>query len=825
MSTDYLLLLQTVNGIPWTPGAKHRKEPNLYVAIHRDGVNAGRTHAIRKLEPKWGHSLEISAASPSTRIFLRLFHHSSAPFVQDECLGQLDTDIASLLRVCGSDGEAKVVPLELTGFKGDLAGNPAGTISVCLTEKVRAGRLVIEQVQRKAENAGFGPTPSALMDAGDAVSQTLSATGDLASSLDAVTSKLDIIVKIGDQIATIHPYVNIAWTVLTSVYKAVQKQQATDDKLKKLIDTMVDTYSFVEDIKALDLAQKMQSLETQTLAIVKQTVECALFIQEYTVHGFGDRVVRNTLTDTDQKINDFTEVLRKLRESFHGRLTVQGLFLAAKALDTLQGLEQSDTLSKLNPVDMNGTLRSGCLPGTRREILDDITGWLSVPSDSNILWLCGVAGSGKSTISTTISETFRGLDRLGAFLFFDRNDQARSHPAAVIRTIAYRLARFNPHIGAAISAAIRRSPDLVDAQMATQFQALLLDPLRSVEQNMPGPVLIILDALDECGEPDSRAALLSIISTEFPKLPRLFRLLITSRQEGDIFDHFRSRFVEKHLDTGAASNTEDIGVYIRHQMAGIQQRHDLGPTWPGEEKIQHLIDLSSGLFIWVSTAIRFIGGYDPVEQLNILMTPTSVGEFNLDHLYTVALSSSGLWGANTRFARDARTVLACVVLGKVPMTDGTMDKLLGVDPGRTAKVLKHLGCVLQWGPGTPARTLHASFADYLTDPNRSGGQPWTVKPTTDHHSLAVGCLHILQDELRFNICGLGSSHHRNVDVPDLSNRVATMISPQLVYASCFWGTHIQETPFETTILEAINKLLHQKSLFWLEVLSLLGQIP
>lgn len=47
---------------------------------------------------------------------------------------------------------------------------------------------------------------------------------------------------------------------------------------------MVEVYSFVEDIDLLP--QKLMSLEDKALAIVKQTVECALFIQEYTATGF-----------------------------------------------------------------------------------------------------------------------------------------------------------------------------------------------------------------------------------------------------------------------------------------------------------------------------------------------------------------------------------------------------------------------------------------------------------------------------------------------------------------------------------------------------------
>ena len=62
-----------------------------------------------------------------------------------------------------------------------------------------------------------------------------------------------------------------------------KKQQVTDEKLCKLVQMMADVYSFVDDIDFLD---KIKSLEDKTMAIVKQTVECALFVQEYTSTGF-----------------------------------------------------------------------------------------------------------------------------------------------------------------------------------------------------------------------------------------------------------------------------------------------------------------------------------------------------------------------------------------------------------------------------------------------------------------------------------------------------------------------------------------------------------
>jgi hypothetical protein len=52
-----------------------------------------------------------------------------------------------------------------------------------------------------------------------------------------------------------------------------------------------------------------------------------------------------------------------------------------------------------------------------------------------------------------------------------------------------------------------------------------------------------------------------------------------------------------------------------------------------------------------------------------------------------------------------------------------------------------------------------------------------------------------------------------------------MICPPLSYSSCFWFNHLQEAPFDGVLLDAINRLFRRKFLYWLEVLSLLEQVP
>jgi hypothetical protein len=78
------------------------------------------------------------------------------------------------------------VKLDLLGVKGKLKGSAVGTLSVSLMATQEGATLAVDKIQ------------SAILGAGDAATP-------IGSALYALTSKLEILVKVGDQIATVCP--------------------------------------------------------------------------------------------------------------------------------------------------------------------------------------------------------------------------------------------------------------------------------------------------------------------------------------------------------------------------------------------------------------------------------------------------------------------------------------------------------------------------------------------------------------------------------------------------------------------------------------------
>jgi hypothetical protein len=96
------------------------------------------------------------------------------------------------------------VKLDLLGVKRKLKGSNVGTLSVGLMATQEGAALAVGNIQRRVwDDLGPGATTSAIVGAGDAVAQVADLMNPIGSALYAVISKLEILVKIGDQIATV----------------------------------------------------------------------------------------------------------------------------------------------------------------------------------------------------------------------------------------------------------------------------------------------------------------------------------------------------------------------------------------------------------------------------------------------------------------------------------------------------------------------------------------------------------------------------------------------------------------------------------------------
>ena len=153
--------------------------------------------------------------------------------------------------------------------------------------------------------------------------------------------------------------------------------------------------------------------------------------------------------------------------------------------------------------------------------------------------------------------------------------------------------------------------DLDPSSLNTKFEILLRDVLSAVTANVRSPILIVFDALNECGTPETRPTIMNILYNDPLTLPSNFRFLITARPEGDHLPFMylptcRVRIL--NLDNRMGESRLDVKRYIESEMEKLKSSNALvipqGWDWDGGK--QSLTNTADGLFIWASTAIKFI---------------------------------------------------------------------------------------------------------------------------------------------------------------------------------------------------------------------------
>ncbi|EUC66987.1 reverse transcriptase from transposon X-element protein, putative, partial [Rhizoctonia solani AG-3 Rhs1AP] len=146
----------------------------------------------------------------------------------------------------------------------------------------------------------------------------------------------------------------------------------------------------------------------------------------------------------------------------------------------------------------------------------------------------------------------------------------------------------------------------------------------------------------------------------------------------------------------------------------------------------------------------------------------------------------------------------------------------GIDQLTLEQTIRNLSPLLLMTDGRRIRFHHPSFKEFVTDATRSG--QFHIRLNQYEAEPAACCLQVMQQDLRFNICELETSHQLNSEVPDLKQRIDTHIGPALRYACMHWINHFVASPTQA-LVAAVKKLMEGPQLmYWIEALSLLGSL-
>ncbi|KAJ7706840.1 hypothetical protein B0H17DRAFT_1034619 [Mycena rosella] len=542
----------------------------------------------------------------------------------------------------------------------------------------------------------------------------------------------------------------------------IKHSEALQSRVQILLSTIEELREHTKDLKGGPGARGFvrgfiySSRNEATLSDMKERLASAIRICKLQ----GQMSIEDVLGDVIQDAKEIRQALRKSEDD-----NILNSILRAPA-----GYRSVDEL------------KSEFLDGTRQELFDELTLWSAGKFPPNnpkpFYFLSGGAGLGKSSIA---HELCRRLDpqiepSLGASFFFLAHQLALSQPTLF------------PHI---ISAARQHLNRGDRQQMKYTFEDLLRQHLASdITQK---PFVIIIDGLDECKERDLVPELLRLLLGLVRELPwvRVFvasrpepriQLVLTSTDAADVV-HRRS------LEDTLVEWGDDIGRYLTETIPKMSPYDVFVRDHP--IFLKRLIARARGVFIFARVAVGFLDTYrdHPQEQFELLLSSGGEGLSPLDAIYLQVLSSAfpptDLRASSTRHTRLQSFLTICALQQLRPLTLDAMALLARLTKDDIVGMTDQLRSVLLIDKKDSVVALHATFFEFLLDPDRCRNPLYHITQSKGHVQLASACFASFTFE----------------NVPSVL--IGGHLHSYIFYSHHMWGTHLKEADFDDKLKEQL----------------------
>ena len=500
--------------------------------------------------------------------------------------------------------------------------------------------------------------------------------------------------------------------------------------------------------------------------------------------------------------------------------------------ERVERAERELLFRRLKPVSTSYHRKLCCMHGTRQSLLNHIMGWVSNKSGQenvlqrNAYWLYGSPGIGKTSLAHSICASLHERNYLAGAFFCRRDDPKLSEPRNILPTFIHKLAILFPPFRTIVAKHFRDDPNLTPESMEG---SLFLDFIRSLPRHPEHTLVFVIDALDECGDAQSRTRLLEVLTDAASQAPWL-KIIVTSRTEFDIQHFFCTLAQSSYLSHDLATDQDasaDLRVFTRHLFDLVASHRKLATPWPEESDFNRVISRANGLFIFVKTLVLVLKRCkDPDESLKAALQDSVVtGSESLYKLYSSILKAQ-IEHNGAEFQRMVGVLLTASPYRT--LCEETIAELAGVKPYLVTTWVDALSSLLYRDEAANGgiRVRHLSVYDFFL----SDRCDYQVNIRDADVQLGIDCLRVMTTQLRFNICKLEDSRLANADVRDLPSRLKQNVSDALQYSCLHWLDHIR-FPSDNRdqcvlVLGSLEKFFEGLyPVFWIEVLSIMEMVP
>ncbi|KAJ3411138.1 hypothetical protein HDV05_002702 [Chytridiales sp. JEL 0842] len=444
----------------------------------------------------------------------------------------------------------------------------------------------------------------------------------------------------------------------------------------------------------------------------------------------------------------------------------------------------------LNPVDVTPDLNhhaQNYAKGTRTWTCHDIHTWLSSHSSSPVLWLNAGAGWGKSVVAWLLTQNLGRSCTLGSVFFFRHDDEKKRSVGGWVRTMAFDLAGRVPGMKSFLEkkrVGGEKSGErlfVFHEDPVKVFRELIVDGLLKLEaeDKLPTPLLLIVDALDECCVGQDK--LLAILKDSSVLLPKSVKIFTTSRPENLIYQTLADINADEYVPLDSQIE-QDLLLYIEQRLDSFYGNAFTVDTTDGDKQtiVRELLKTSGNTFVVPKIILDDLQSRVPPDSCVKLVDQVAQYSQGISALYMQILSTR----VRSNLMRDFERVMKFVLTLKEPMDVPTLAAFSGMHVDQVDAVLQALSTLVKLDAEEKLVVFHKSFADFLLSKSDAG--PFYIDTKSFQSTLTLQLLNILT-----------SSEHMKRGVSGAENTISKY-SPteqkvkgpsEFLYAAKHWVDH------------------------------------
>ncbi len=327
------------------------------------------------------------------------------------------------------------------------------------------------------------------------------------------------------------------------------------------------------------------------------------------------------------------------------------------------------------------------MEGTRVGVLRELEEWAFNDTASMVCWMCGIAGTGKSTIAHSFCELLEERGMLGASYFCSLSLAEASNAENILPTIATRMAQASPPILSSLLQLLQDNPDRARSKRPeVQLKSLISQPIANSVVGCTGRCykVIVIDALDECINQLVVTSLIKTLLASTSSLP--IKIFISSRDEPHIraaFDAVAFQGIFHLHEIEKSIVQDDIQTYL---SKSLEQISNIEKDWKTSPEVLIIATRADKLFIYAATVIRMLNTQeshyqDRLQDIidNSSCEPLDAGSLThqLDSLYNQIMARVFDKGIMHNEATTRRNVLQTIIFLQNPFTCQCTRKLIG----------------------------------------------------------------------------------------------------------------------------------------------------